>query len=107
MGYYTDSDDDSDDGWDCETFYDGKPLKVMRKEFPYTDLLDMFYEINVRNPDSWYKSYRVRTFIDKLSTKGIDSQSELYDYLMKHGDNHQLDLAEEVIDDIKENLGIE
>lgn len=104
MGYYSNSDSDNDN--DYETFYDGKPLKVMRKEFPHTDLLDMFYRINVRRPDSWYKSYRVRDFIHDLYAKGIQTENCLRIYLMSKGEDHNLNLAEEIICDIKRHLYI-
>jgi hypothetical protein len=86
-----------------DLFYDGRSVDEVKEEYD-TDLVDMFYEINQRRPDSWYKSYRVKSFISNLQSIGIDCQDELRDHLIDHKNdsNRGLDLADEVLADILE-----
>lgn len=81
------------------TFYDGKALSDMKTDFPHTDLLEMFFEMNETRPDSWYKSYRVRDFIIEILGKGVENQIDLLRYLKKDLKNGSF-LPEEILMDI-------
>lgn len=82
-------------------FYDGESVADMKEEYD-TDLVDMFYQICRRKPNSWYKSYRVRDFIIDLINGGINNQDELRNYLIDNMDKRKkgLNFPDEILDDI-------
>lgn len=96
------SDDDKDSNDDGRSFYDGRSIKETAKIYGDSDLLEMFLEINERNPNSWYKSYRVTDFISDLGRRGIYDEDGLRAHLIanKCDPTRNLNFAEEVLADI-------